>query len=87
MRSRDFYYMSDAPSHQAPLRDPRNNRLLCMPRIVSAHAPSVSLGNVPAGDNATFPQPTDPDPPVVYVQATPYSSLVVSPLAGFVTMR
>ena len=36
---------------------------------------SVSLGNIPTGTDATFPQWTGPDPTIVLVQPILYSSL------------
>ena len=47
---------------------------------------SVALGNVPTGDDATFPVWSGPDATVVHVQAILYSSLLASLLAAFVAM-
>ena len=47
---------------------------------------NVSLGNVPTGPAAAFPQFTGPDPTIVHVQAVLYSSLAASLLAAFVAM-
>ena len=47
---------------------------------------SVSLGNVPTGDNAAFPQWTGPDPAAVRIQAILYSSLSASLLAALIAM-
>ena len=47
---------------------------------------SASLGNVPTGANAAFPQWTGPDPTIVHVQAILYSSLAASLFSAFVAM-
>jgi hypothetical protein len=47
---------------------------------------SASLGNIPTGSAAAFPQWTGPDPTVVHIQAILYSSLAASLLAAFVAM-
>ena len=47
---------------------------------------SASLGKVPTGADATFPQWDGPDPTVVHVQAILYSSLAASLLSAFVAM-
>ena len=47
---------------------------------------STSLGNVPTGIDAAFPQWTGPDPAIVHVQAILYSSLAASLLAAFIAM-
>ena len=47
---------------------------------------SVSLGNVPTGADAEFPQWTGPNPTIVRVQAILYSSLAASFLAAFIAM-
>jgi hypothetical protein len=46
----------------------------------------ASLGNVPTGADATFPQWTGPDPTIVHVQAILYTSLAASLLAAFIAM-
>jgi len=48
---------------------------------------SVSLGNVPTGENAAIPQQTGPDPTVVHAQAIHYSNLANSFLAAFVAIN
>ena len=45
---------------------------------------SASLGNIPTGSAAAFPQWHGPDPAVVHVQCILYSSLGVSLLAAFI---
>ena len=45
---------------------------------------SSSLGKIPTGPEAAFPQWTGPDPAIVYVQAILYSSLAASLLAALV---
>ena len=47
---------------------------------------STSLGKVPTGADAAFPQWTGPDPAIVHVQAILYSSLSASLLAAFIAM-
>ena len=47
---------------------------------------SVSLGNVPTGADAEFPQWTGPDPTIVHVQAILYASLAASFLAAFIAI-
>ena len=47
---------------------------------------STSLGNIPAGPDAIFPQWTGPDPAIVHVQAILYSSLAASLLSAFIAM-
>ena len=47
---------------------------------------SASLGNIPTGADAAFPQWTGPDPTIVHVQATLYSSLAASLLSAFLAM-
>ena len=47
---------------------------------------SASLGNVPTGADAAFPQWNGPDPTVVHVQSILYSSLAASLLAAFIAM-
>ena len=45
-----------------------------------------SLGNIPTGPDAAFPQWNGPDPTIVHVQAILYSSLAVALLAAFGAM-
>ena len=47
---------------------------------------SVSLGNVPTGADAAFPQWNGPDPIIVNVKVILYSSLAASVLAAFIAM-
>jgi hypothetical protein len=47
---------------------------------------NVSLGNVPTGDDAAFPQWNGPDPTIVHVQAILYSSLAASLLAALIAI-
>jgi len=47
---------------------------------------SASLGNIPTGADAAFPQWTGPDPTIVHVQAILYSSLAASLLSAFLAM-
>ena len=47
---------------------------------------STSIGNIPTGPDAVFPQWTGPDPTIVHVQAILYSSLAASLLAAFLAM-
>jgi len=47
---------------------------------------SVSLGNIPTGADATFPQWAGPDPTIVHVQAILYSSLAASLISAFIAM-
>jgi len=47
---------------------------------------SASLGNIPTGDDAAFPQWNGPDSTIFHVQAILYSSLAASLLAAFVAM-
>ena len=46
----------------------------------------ASLGNVPTGADAAFPQWNGPDPTVVHIQAILYTSLAASLLAAFIAM-
>ena len=47
---------------------------------------SASLGNIPTGADAAFPQWKGPDPTIVHVQATLYSSLAASLFSAFLAM-
>ena len=47
---------------------------------------NVSLGHIPTGLAATFPQWTGPDPEVIRVQAILYTSLAATLLAAFIAM-